>query len=365
MTSYRPTLAVVDLDAIRDNVRALTPTSAEVMAVVKADGYGHGAVPVARAALQAGATWLGVALVEEGIELRRAGVDAPILVLSEAPPGATGDALAADLTPTVYSDRAIRETADVRPGATVHLKVDTGMHRVGAAPADVLRLAEAASTAGLRIEGVWTHFARSEELDDATTSLQLERFHAVLAELEARGVRPRYRHAANSGSTLGRPETHLDVVRVGIAMYGIAPGPQVATAAPLRPAMSLRSSVSFVRRVAAGEGISYGHRYHPSRDTTIATVPIGYADGYRRSVSEEACVLIRGTRSRIAGTITMDQLMVDCGDRPVEPGDEVVLIGSQGDERITAEEMAAWAGTIGYEIVTGIGPRVPREYVGA
>jgi alanine racemase len=360
--THRPTVAEVDLGAVRDNVRALQPATAQLMAVVKADGYGHGAAHVARAALEAGATWLGVALVEEGVELREAGIDAPILVLSEFPEGASAQALAAGLTPTVYTDRGLREIADARRGSGIHLKVDTGMHRVGASPQDALLLAAAALEAGLEVEGVWTHFARSEELDDPTTDRQLERFLGLIDELGARGIRPRLRHAANSGAAIGRAETHLDMVRTGIAIYGIAPGPQVAGLVTLRPAMRLRSRVSLVRGVAAGEGISYGHRYHPSRATTIATVPVGYADGYRRALTAEGQVLIRGRRMPVAGTVTMDQLMVDCGDQPVESGDEVVLMGTQGDEEIRAEELAAWAGTIGYEIVTGIGPRVPREY---
>jgi alanine racemase len=262
----------------------------------------------------------------------------------------------------VYTERALREVAQAAPGTRIHVKIDTGMHRVGAAPEDALRLAASAGDAGLEVEGVWTHFARSEELDDPTTDRQLALFHGFLDELGRRGIRPRLRHAANSGATIGRPDAHLDLVRAGIAVYGIAPGPQVGGMIALRPAMQVRSRVSFVRRVAGGEGISYGHRYHPPGETTIATVPIGYADGYRRALSGKGRVLIRGRRMPLAGTVTMDQVMVDCGDEPVEPGDEVVLIGTQGDEEIRAEEVASWAGTIGYEIVTGIGPRVPRIY---
>jgi alanine racemase len=361
---YRPTVAEVDLEALRHNVRALKPSTAELMAVVKADGYGHGDIPVARAALEAGATWLGVALVEEGLRLRGAGIDAPILLLSEAPPGSEGDAASAGLTPTCYTDEGLRALAAASPASGVHVKVDTGMHRVGLLPERAASFCAAVREAGLELEGVWTHFARSEELDDPTTDEQLKRYEEVLGALEAAGHRPRYRHAANSGAAIARPESHFDLVRVGIAMYGILPGAELADAVHLRPAMSLRSRVSMVKQLPAGEAISYGHRYRLERESTIATVPIGYADGYRRGLSNVGRVLIGGRRRPMAGTVTMDQLMVDCGDDPVRPGDEVVLIGRQGDEEIRAEEMARWAGTIGYEVVTSVSARVPRVYRG-
>jgi alanine racemase len=360
---FRPTVAEVNLESIRHNVRALIPPDAELMAVVKADGYGHGDIAVARAALEAGATWLGVALVEEGIRLREAGIDAPILVLSELPRGSEREATAARLTPTCYTDEGLRALAEAG-GGQVHLKVDTGMHRVGLPPERAPAFCSAAGEAGLRVEGVWTHFARSEELDDPTTAEQLKRFEEALDAVEAAGHRPRYRHAANSGATIARPETHLDLVRVGIAMYGILPGPQLEGRIELRPAMRLWSRVSMVKRLPAGEGMSYGHRYRLQRESTIATVPIGYADGYMRALSNVGRALIGGRRHPVAGSVTMDQLMVDCGDHPVRAGDEVVLLGRQGEEEIRAEEVAAWAGTIGYEVVTSVSPRVPREHRG-
>jgi alanine racemase len=365
---FRPTVAEVDLEAVRHNIRALKPPDSELMAVVKANGYGHGDVPVARAALDAGASWLGVALVEEGIRLREAGIEAPVLVLTELPPGAHKDALEAGLTPTLYSGPGLHGLVEAAGAlghrAAVHLKVDTGMHRVGLPPDRALRMAEEARREGLEIEGVWTHLAVSEEPEHPANLAQLEAFGGVLAELSAAGIRPRYRHAANSGATMGLPQAHLDLVRVGIAAYGISPGPEVAGRVDLRPAMSLRSRVAFVKRVAAGEGISYGLRYAPERDSTIATVPVGYADGYLRSLSGRGRVLIRGKRHPVAGTVTMDQLMVDCGDESVERGDEVVLFGEQDGQRITAEDVAGWAGTIGYEVVCAVSERVPREYRG-
>jgi alanine racemase len=362
-TGFRPTVAEIDLEAIRSNVRAVKPADAELMAVVKANGYGHRAIPVARAALQGGATWLGVALVEEGLALREAGIDAPILVLTEFPPGSEREAVEARLTPTLYSERALSALAEMShtEGVDVHIKVDTGMHRVGIPPDEALGLAERARAAGLHVDGLWTHFALAEEPGNPTTARQLELFLGVCGALEGRDIRPRYRHAANSGATLAAPETHLDLVRVGAAMYGIAPGAAVPGSPSLRPAMTLRSAVTHSKRVPAGHGISYGHRYRTERETTIATVPIGYADGYLRSLSNEGKVLIGGTRYPVVGTVTMDHLMVDCGDGPVEVGDDVVLFGRQGDAEIRVEEVAAWAGTIGWEIVCAVSERVPRR----
>jgi alanine racemase len=368
LSGFRPTVAEVDLAAVRHNVEVLRPPGVELMAVVKADGYGHGDVPVARAAVDAGAKWLGVALVEEGIRLRDAGIEAPILVLSEFPPDAAKEALHAALTPCVYSTEGLESIAGAAEalGATpeVHLKVDTGMHRVGIDPAEAVDLARSVGRRGLVVGGVWTHLARAEELDETTTAVQLERFRGVLSELEASGVRPRYRHAANSAALIGWPDSRFDLVRVGVAMYGISPGPQLDGRVDLHPVMSLRSAVSHVRPLGEGEAVSYGHRYRLERASTIATVPVGYADGYFRALSAMGRVLIRGRRYPVAGTVTMDQILVDCGDDPVERGDQVVLFGRQGDEEIRAEEVAAWAGTIGYEVVCAISARVPREHRG-
>ena len=366
MTRYRPTVVEVDLDAIRHNVRLLKPPESELMAVVKADGYGHGAVPVARAALEAGATWLGVALVEEGTDLREAGIEAPILVLSEFPPGSEEQALGAGLTPTVYSERglaAIAAAAGSLAGTVaVHLKVDTGMHRVGLwPPTDAPAFARRIAEAGLELEGLWTHFACADE-DPAGTREQLRWLLAVADMLRAEGTTPRLLHAANSAATILYPDTHLDLVRPGVAIYGVDPGGGIGQRLGLRPALTLRSAVAMVRRLPAGERLSYGWRYSLDRDSNIATVPVGYEDGYRRALSSKADVLIHGKRRRVAGTVTMDQILVDCGDDEVAAGDEVVLIGEQEGERITAEELAQLAGTIGYEIVTAISERVPRRY---
>jgi len=366
---FRPTVAEVDLDAIRHNARLLKPPGSELMAVVKAGGYGHGAVPSATAALGAGASWLGVALVEEGIVLRDAGIVTPILVLTEFPPGAEKDALAAGLTPTVYTDDSLDrlvESADAlgSRGVGVHLKLDTGMHRVGLDPDGAVSFAARIREAGIRLEGVWTHFAKAENVEDPSARQQLDRFTVALEELAIAGFRVRYRHAANSAATIAFPESHLDMVRVGAALYGISPGAGLAHRVALRPAMSFRSSVNLVKRVGSGEGVSYGLRYRLEKESTIATVPVGYADGYARALSNQGRVLIRGKRYPVAGAVTMDQIMVDCGDDHVEAGDEVVLFGRQGDDELTADEVASWYQTIGYEVVCAVSERVPREYRG-
>jgi alanine racemase len=363
---FRSTRVEIDLSAIRHNVGVLKPTSAELMAVVKANAYGHGDVAVARAALEAGATWLGVALVEEGIELRAAGIEAPILVLSEFPDGGEDAALAARLTPSVYSEAGLARLARAagRRPIGVHVKVDTGMHRVGVWPPEgAVRFLARVRASGMEIEGLWTHLARSED-DDVTTKMQLDRFAAVVEEARDAGIRVRYVHAANSGALIRHPEAVFDLVRPGIAIYGIPPAPGVGQELGLRPALTWRSEVTFARRLPAGERISYGHRYELPRDAWVATVPVGYADGYPRSASSRAEILIRGRRCRVAGTVTMDQTMVECGDLEVAAGDEAILLGPQGAEAITAWELGGAAGTIGYEIVTRIGARVPRVHVG-
>jgi alanine racemase len=374
MTSFRPVWAEVDLDAIRANVAALRAmvAPASVLAVVKADGYGHGAAPVGRAALEAGATWLGVALVEEGVALREAGVDAPVLVLSEPVPDAAACVVANRLTPVAYTSTGIEALAKAVAARglgeplAVHLKVDTGMHRVGAAVRDAAVLAQQiVDHSELRLEGVCTHFAVADEPDNPYTNAQLAMFDAVIAQLRELGIRPAMVHSANTAAALALPASRYDIVRAGIGVYGIAPVPALAGIVPLRPALAVKARVSHVKTLPAGSQVSYGLRYTLPADARIATVPIGYGDGVPRNLAHVGGeVLVRGRRRPIAGTVTMDQLMVDVGDLPVERGDEVVLLGCQGNDEITAAEWADRLGTIPYEIVCGIGPRVPREYVG-
>ncbi len=367
----RPTWIEIDLDAVARNIEALRAhvAPAPVWAVVKADGYGHGAVPVARAALGAGAEGLAVALVEEAEELRAAGVDGPILLLSEPPASAASRVVAARVEPAVYSAEVVEalaaavEAADAGPWP-VHLKVDTGMHRVGASPEESVVLGRAvADHAALTLGSVWTHLAMADEPASNLTATQLARLAATCDALAQAGVTVPRRHAANSAGALAHPEARLDLVRAGIAVYGIAPAPGVTGGVDLQPVLRLVSRVSHVKTVPAGHAISYGQRYEVARDTTIATVPVGYADGVRRSLAAAGGeVLIGGRRRPMAGTVTMDQITVDCGpEAEVARGDEVVLIGRQGDDEVTAEEWAERLGTIGYEITCGLGRRVPRR----
>ena len=369
----RAARADIDLSAVAHNVAVLRAevSPALLCAVVKADGYGHGAIAVSEAAVAAGADWLAVALVEEGAVLRKAGIQAPILLLSQPRPADLGAVVRYELRVCVHSVDAAELLAaaarDQGRVVRVHLKVDTGMHRVGVAPADALEVArEIERRPELDLEGVFTHCAVADEPDNPFTDVQLDRFEAVVDELAEAGISPALRHAANSATAIVHPRGRYDLVRAGISVYGIAPAPGLATELGLRPAMSLRAEVSMVKRVPAGEGISYGLRHRTDRETTVATVPIGYADGVPRRLGlAGGCVLIGGRRRPILGVVTMDQLMVDCGDDPVGVGDEVVLIGRQGDEEVTAEEWAGLLDTIAYEIVCGIGPRVPRFYRGA
>ena len=343
---------------------------ARLCAVVKANAYGHGAVPVAQAALAAGASWLAVALVDEGVELRAAGVQAPILVLSEPRPEEMARVVAEDLTAAVYTMAGVTALAEAarrwNSTAAVHLKVNTGMNRVGAQPADLLAFARAVDAdPALDLAALWTHCAVADEPGHPFTDEQRARFLAAADELAGAGLRPPLLHAANSAGGILREDLRFDLVRAGIAVYGIDPSPELAGAIDLRPALSLHAHVTHVKRVAAGERVSYGLRHEFSHDATVATVPLGYADGVPRRLSGVGGeVLVGGRRRPIVGVVTMDQLMVDCGDDPVAVGDEVVLLGRQGDEVVTANEWGERLGTIGYEVVCGIGARVPRVYTG-
>lgn len=371
MSSIRPTHVQVDLDVITSNVRHLRSVAdVEVCAVVKADGYGHGAVPVARAALAGGAGWLGVALVEEGQALRAAGIEAPILLLSEPPVAALDAVLDARLTPVVYTPAtldALDATAGARGRtASVHLKADTGMGRVGA-PRDAWDevLGKAAGALHLAVDGVLTHLACADEPDRGVTEAQLVAFDRLLALAHSLGIRPRWVHAANTAGTLLFPASRHTLVRPGIGIYGLSPDLAVDAADHgLQPALSLVSEVSYVKRVAAGTAVSYGHRWAAPADGFVATVPIGYADGVRRGLSGRGEVLVGGRRRPIAGTVTMDQITVWCGDDPPAVGDEVVLIGAQGGERLRLEDWARHLGTITYELATGLTARLPRIHVG-
>ncbi|MFL6122290.1 alanine racemase [Actinophytocola sp.] len=360
---------VVDLDAIRHNVALLAARAAgaAVMAVVKADGYGHGALPVAKAALEAGATWLGSCSLAEALDLREGGITARVMSWLDVPE--------TDLAPGVeagidLSASSVRELTGIVDGARragtparVHLKIDTGLSRNGCQPRDWPDLVDAAAKAQagghVEVVAIWSHLACADEPGHPATDRQAERFaHAYDVATNA-GLTP-MRHIANSAATLDRPDLHFDLVRVGIAMYGLNPLPYQEN---LRPAMTFRSSVALTKRVPRGESVSYGHTWTATQDTNLALVPVGYADGVSRALSNRMDVWLGGRRRPIAGRVCMDQIVVDCGDDTVDEGDEVVLFGDGTRGEPTATEWADTLGTIDYEVVTGMyRPRVVRSY---
>ena len=355
----RPSWVEVDLNAVRYNVTALGRISApaRMCAVVKADAYAHGDVPVAEAALEAGATWLAVALVEEGIRLREAGIEAPILLLSEPDHGDAGEVVHWKLSPTVY--RSSYAKALSAAGAThLQVKVNTGMHRVGVDPDGLSELIAAISNLGLSLQGVWSHFAVSEE-DTNFTEVQIERFDNLVEPYKVPMT-----HIANTAGAILFPHSRRDMVRCGIGIYGVHPGESTVGAIDLRQAMRIVSKVMFTRRLPAGERPSYGRIRPLAVGSTVVTVPIGYADGVPRNLAARGGqALINGKRYPLAGNVTMDQLLVDVGDDPVNVGDEVVLLGRQGGAEVPVTEWAELMGTIPWEIMSRIGTRLPRRYV--
>jgi alanine racemase len=380
-----PARVTIDLDAIAGNVRALRERvgGAELMAVVKADAYGHGLVPSARAALAGGACALGVAQPSEALALRAAGVDAPVLTWLVAPGTDVDPLLAAGVEVAVSGPWLLDVLAEAarRTGApaTVQLKADTGLGRNGAFSLPVKgadprsdwselveRAARLEAEGAVRVRGLFTHFAYADAPEHPTVRAQQEAFAAAVAVAERAGLRPEVRHMANSAATLTTPGAAWDMVRPGLAVYGLSPVPDIASAAELglRPAMRVTARVAAAKRVPAGQGISYGHTYVTPAETTVVDVPLGYADGIPRHASGAAPVQVRGRRFTIAGRVCMDQFVVDVGDLPAETGDEVVLFGAGDDGEPTAQDWADAAGTISYEIVTRFGPRVPRVHVG-
>ncbi len=365
---------VIDLDAVRANVETLRDRvePSAVMAVVKADGYGHGMVPSARAARAGGASWLGVAVVDEALALRAAGDTGRILTWLSVPGEDYGPAVAADVDLTAYSVAEVGEiaagAAAVGRTARVQLKVDTGLRRGGAGERDwpdVVRAAAQAEAAGaIKVTGVWSHLACSDEPEHPANAEQERAFRVALDGVAAAGLSPEVVHLANSAAALTRPSSHFDLVRCGLATYGLSPVPQLHSPAELglRPAMTARTRVAVVKRVPAGSGVSYGHTYVTERETTLAVVPVGYAEGMLRSGSSTAPVLVAGRRRTVSGRVCMDQFVVDCADDPVAAGDEVVLFGPGGGGEPTAEEWARACGTISYEVVSRIGGRFVRTY---
>jgi alanine racemase len=361
--------AVVDLDAVAHNTALFaSSTTAAVMAVVKADGFGHGALRVATTALASGATWLGVTTCAEALHLRGGGVTAPILSWMHSPIEDFGPALLADVDLSVSSSDHLRAVAASAAGlgitANVHLKADTGLHRNGARPEEwreLVGLARDRETAGhVRVRGVWSHLiSGTDPTADATLS-QIRLFDESIAIARHAGLRPEVRHLANSVATLAAPASHYDLVRPGIGLYGVEPDPQRVFG--LRGAMTLRARLILVKRVPAGSGVSYEHDYVTGRDSTLALVPLGYADGLPWAAARRAEVSIAGRRYPVAGRIAMDQFVVDLGDDEARTGDEVVVFGPGTEGEPTVAEWARWAGTVPHEIVTGVGPRVARHF---
>ena len=364
--------ARVDLAAITANARRLDEMagSAGVMAVVKADGYGHGLLPSARAVLAGGAAWLGVAFLEEALALRAAGIDAPVLAWLTAPGEDLAPAVAGDVDLGVYDEAELAgvQAAAAATGraARVHLKVDSGLSRGGTRPERWPDLCSAAARAdGVEVVGVWSHFAFADGGPDHPVNHEQARVFAEALEVAGRaGLRPQVRHLANSAATLTAPATHYDLVRPGVSLYGLSPVPQLGDPAHfgLRPAMTLASTVALTKRVPAGQGVSYLHRHHTDRASTVALVPLGYADGVPRAGTGRLPVQLRGRRRTIAGTVCMDQFLLDLGDDEAAAGDEVLLFGPGDAGEPTAQEWAEVLGTIDYEVVTRIGARVPRTY---
>lgn len=365
------TVAIIDLSALAHNLgeaRRCLPPSCGILAVVKADAYGHGAVAVARALADLGVSRFGVASVREGAALREAGLQAPILVLGALLPEQIPGLLAYGLTPVVHdpgiADRLAEMVRSRREPYPVHVKADTGMSRLGMDPQAILSLLTSPVFKGpLRVEGLLTHLADADGQAFEYTHSQITRFQSLVQQVEAAGLSIPLIHAANSAAIIGYPSAHFTLVRPGIMLYGYHAAPSGGASTVLRPVLSLKTRIVQLRAVASGESISYNRTHVAGRPTKIAVLPVGYADGYNRALSNRGHVLIQGRRAAVVGRICMDMTMVDVTEIPaVQPGDEAVLIGRQGTEQITADDLAALLGTIPYEILCAIGSRVPRRY---
>jgi alanine racemase len=333
------------------------------MAVVKANAYGHGSTAVSRAAVEAGADYLGVANLKEALELREAGILSPILILTESPTSVADEVVQHGLTQTIYSfseAKALSDESEKRKKPVkVHVKIDTGMGRVGVLPSEAMAfITKVASLPGLKLEGIFTHFAKAEDPEDHFTADQFQKFQQIAARVPQIPLK----HSANSAAALFHRQTHLDMVRVGLMMYGLYPQGNSRRLISLKPALSFKSRVTYLKTVPAGTPLSYGSTYATPNETAIATIPVGYADGYSRRLSNRGQVLIRGRRYPVVGRVSMDLTLVNVGSGGVEMGDEVVLIGEQNGQIISAEEIAALEDTISYEVVCSIGKRVPRVY---
>jgi alanine racemase len=363
----RPTWVEIDLDAIANNVRLLAQMAApaKIMAILKADAYGHGMAKIARTVLNNGASWVGVATLGEAMTLRKQGIQTPILVLSYLPGWQAHDAIRHNISVTIFSEEIARAfsqaAADLNKEAHIHIKVDTGMGRLGLLPHEVLPFMKSLASTGLKVEGLYTHFATADEADLSQTYEQLGRFQQLLAELDQAELRPPLVHAANTAGILNLPEAHFDLVRPGIGLYGLTPSPHTSLPEGFRPALTFKSTVGQVKTLPPDSPVGYGAIYRTKGEETIAIIPVGYADGFRRSPYTWGQVLVKGQRAPLVGRVSMDQCAINVTHIPnVRQGDEVVLIGQQGAETISVDEVAANLGTVNYEVVSALLARIPR-----
>jgi alanine racemase len=373
--SHRPTIAEIDLDAVKFNyeqLREKVGKETKMLAVVKADGYGHGAIFISKELQRLGADLLGVAICEEGISLRKAGIRKPIIILNGLFKGQVKETVEYNLTPVIFDSNTAQRLSDegkrVNKRVKVHVKIDTGMGRVGILPKDIMPFfTKLKRIPNLEVEGVSSHLSAASgdsPQDLAFTSLQLKRFEKCLKEIEMLGFSPLLRHIANSAATIDLPPSFCNIVRPGLMLYGAYPSARFAEKIHLKPVMSLKTEIMQIKRVPAGYSISYGRTFVTQRDSVIATLPVGYADGYSRLLSNTGTVLIGGKKVPVVGTVCMDMTMVDVTKVPnINVGDEAVLIGRQGDKEISADEVADKIGTISYEVFCGVSKRVPRIYI--
>ncbi|HBF38076.1 MAG TPA: alanine racemase [Firmicutes bacterium] len=367
----RPAWIEINLAAIRHNlqeIRRLVGPAVDILAVVKAEAYGHGAVPVARTAIASGASWLGVAMPEEGIALRKAGIETPILIFGPIQPDQVGPVVEYGLTVALCNWESAmamsRQAVQTGKPALAHIKVDTGMGRVGIKPEQAVDfMGKVKELPGIHATGIFSHMATADEKDKNYAKSQIQVFISVIEALKKRDLLPPKVHLANSAGIMELPESYFNMVRPGIILYGLYPSNEVdRNKALLEPALTLKARITFVKRVPTGSGISYGQRYHTQKESTIATIPIGYADGWSRMLTNKAEAIIKGKKYPIVGSICMDQCMIDLGDDTAEIGDEVVLIGKSGTEIISADFLAEKLGTINYEVTCMLSNRLPRIY---
>ncbi len=368
----RPTFAEIDLSAINSNLKNIRKRIGRlplIMAVVKANAYGHGVIPVAQSIIRnRTAQYFGVAIVEEGVELRAAKIHFPIHVFTAPLQNQLGLYVENDLEATLCNMAVARSlnTIAKKKGktASVHIKVDTGMGRIGIPEKDAVQFIESVhAMSNISVKGIWTHFATSDEEDLSFSNGQLQRFRSIVTQLELKGIHIPLVHCANSGAIMQMPDSYFDMVRPGIMMYGYTPSTETRKTVELREALSVKGKIGFIKTVEKGTSISYSRRYFAKKRTTIASVTVGYADGYFRTLTNKAAVLINGKRFPVAGTVCMDQIMIDVGNEPVKVGDEVVLIGKSGKKKITAWDISRAIGTIPYEVTCAVSQRVPRKYI--